>query len=519
LRSAGQAAGLAAGLAGESFWRQLCNLGAGGERGVGAWATGWAASRWRSWSLARQFATCASIVLVPAMLVTGHWVSGRLEEGATHRVGSTALLYMENFVEPLVQDLVIGDALSPAAIDQLGRILQETTLGQRVVSFKIWRHDGAVIAGSRPELIGQRFPMSAGLNGAFRGIPKVEFDHLTAVENVYEQKLGFPILEIYVPLRARGSDRIIAVGEFYERATELKTELKRAQLLSWLVVGGVTVSMLSALFAIVQRGSRTIERQTAALEQRVGELTVLLEENQLLRERARQASARASESNEGFLRRLGADLHDGPAQLISAVLLRVDSGQDQPDKPRKVLDTTYVRTVLTDALKDIRNLARGLAVPEIDALGLDAALKHAIEQHQSVTGTRVMVTLAALPSVPQSLKLCAYRFVQEGLTNAFRHAGGVGQTVDARVDTGDIVVTVTDAGGGTGGSSDGSPPNGRDERMASGFGLRALSDRIESIGGTLSVDHCAIHGTRLVARLPIFRVETMELGDGNQYAS
>jgi signal transduction histidine kinase len=475
------------------------------------WVTDWVVHRWQSWSLARQFANCASIVLIPAMLVTGHWVSGRLEEGATQRAGATALLYMENFVEPLVQDLVVGQELSTTSMHRLGRLLQETTLGQRVVSFKIWRHDGAVIAGSRPDLIGQRFPMSAGLDGAFRGIPKVEFDHLNEAENAYEKNLGLPILEIYVPLRARGTDRVVAVGEFYEKATELKLDLKRAQLLSWLVVGGVTVSMLSALFAIVQRGSRTIERQTLALEQRVGELTELLAENQQLRERARQASARASESNEGFLRRLGADLHDGPAQLISAVLLRVDSGQEPTDKPRKVLDTQFVRAVLTDALKDIRNLARGLAVPEIDALTLDAALHHAIQQHQSVTGTRVAATLPVLPCVPQSVKLCAYRFVQEGLTNAFRHAGGVGQVVDARVVDGDVMITVSDAGGGS------------DQPVATataaGFGLRALSDRIESIGGTLSVDRTAIVGTRLVATLPIFRAETMEFGDAPRNVS
>jgi signal transduction histidine kinase len=451
--------------------------------------------------------------MLPAMTVTGLWVGSRIEEGATQRAGASALLYMESFVEPLVQDLATAGELAPGRVQQLNRILDETSLGQRVLSFKIWQRGGLVAASSRPDVVGQRFPLTPGLIGAFGGVPKVKFEHLTEVENRFEQKLGVPILEVYVPLRAIGSEEVIAVGEFYEKATELKMELNRARLLSWLVVAGVTLSMLSALFAIVHRGSQTIERQHAALEQRVGELTDLLAENQQLRERARQASARASESNEGFLRRLGADLHDGPAQLISAVLLRVDGGTDPAKAPAKAQDTVYIRKVLTDALKDIRNLARGLAVPEIDALPLDEALRHAADRHRSVTNTRVAVHLEPLPMVPQSVKLCAYRFVQEGLTNAFRHAGGLGQTIAADVDNGDVVVTVTDSGGNAT-----SPTGAASADRGRGFGLKALSDRIESIGGTLQIERCPAHGTRLTARLPIFIVDstdTNELGVGN----
>jgi signal transduction histidine kinase len=460
----------------------------------------WVAQQWRSWTLARQFATCASIILIPAMTVTGLWVGSRIEEGVTQRAGSSALLYMENFVEPLVQDLAVSSELSPSAVDRLGNLLRDTTLGQRVLSFKIWGSAGQVLAGSRADLIGQRFPMSPSLMGALRGIPKVEFDHLMEAENRFEKNLGVPILEIYVPLRARGSDQIIAVGEFYEKAIELKVELNRARIYSWLVVGGVTLSMLGALFAIVRRGSETIDRQRETLEQRVGELTDLLAENQQLRERARQASARAGESNEGYLRRLGADLHDGPAQLISAVLLRVDNSlaASAGEQTRAAQNNAYIHKVLTDALTDIRNLARGLAVPAIDALPLDAALRHAVDQHRGVTETRVAVDLGALPDVPAAVKLCAYRFVQEGLTNAFRHAGGIGQTVTAETDGDDVVLTVTDAG------ATGKPEPAEKSR---GFGLTALADRIESIGGTLHIERCPTQGTRLTARLPIFGVD------------
>lgn len=457
---------------------------------------------WHGWSLARQFATCASIVLLPAMTLMGVWVSGRIQEGVTHSAATSAALYMENFVEPLVQDLTHGNALSRPKVEALGSLLKDTTLGLKILTFKIWSKDGVVIASSRPELVDKKFIPSAGLRKAWTGSVVSEFDALKDVENQFEKNTGIPLLEIYMPLRERGSDRIIAVGEFYERAEELKGELDRARLMSWLVVAVVTLSMLSALFAIVRRGSQTIVQQRGRLQQRVDELTRLLAENKNLRHRAQQATARASESNEVYLRRLGADLHDGPAQLISLALLRLDerpsppaAAGSEPAGVDKTVERIGVRTVLTDALKELRNIAAGLAVPEIEELTLGRSLVSVVERHEQLTRTQVALRCGPLPDlISPALKLCAYRFVQEGLNNAYRHAGGVGQSVDVKQDGGNVVLTVSDAGGGSKKDEDG---------VSSGLGLRGLADRIESLGGTLQIKKSEGGGMTLTATLPL----------------
>jgi hypothetical protein len=169
---------------------------------------------WRNWSLARQFGTCATLVMLPAMLAIGAWVSSRIEHSVTHSAGVSAALYMENFVEPLVQNLARDTNITPANAAQLTRLLTDTSLGQKVLSFKIWGPDGQILASNRTNLIGQRFQMSKGLVAAWSGIASTEFDHLKDAENLYERGTGFALLEVYIPLRARGSDRIIAVGEF-----------------------------------------------------------------------------------------------------------------------------------------------------------------------------------------------------------------------------------------------------------------------------------------------------------------
>ena len=73
-----------------------------------------------------------------------------------------------------------------------------------------------------------------------------------------------------------------------------------------------------------------------------------------------------------------------------------------------------------------------------------------------------------------------YRFVQEGLNNAYRHAGGHGQTVECRHEGDVFVLRVSDDGGGTA---------GRPETSEGSLGLFGLRGRVESLGGTFSVRH------------------------------
>jgi signal transduction histidine kinase len=463
------------------------------ERATGIWRH--IKDTWATWSLARQFGTCASLVLLPAMLLIGLWVSSRIKDSVTHNAGASAALYMENFVEPLIQDLAAGTPISPENVETLGRLLTDTSLGQKVLTFKIWTKGGIVVASSRAELVGKQFTPSSGLLAAWQGRASSEFDHLDDAENEFEKSTGIPLLEVYIPLRERGTDRIIGVAEFYEKAYRLKTELIRARLLSWLVVGAVTLSMLSALFAIVRRGSETIELQRAALESRVTELTEL-------RSRAQNAFARATESNESYMRRLGADLHDGPAQLISLALLKL--GIDPPGQevakgsgtPNPASDDNIcIRQVLTDALRDIRNLAVGFAVPEIESISLVDAIRTVVNRHERLTETSVAFNVDGnLPGVSHATRLCAYRFVQEGLSNAYRHAGGVGQAVHVGTDGENVIITVADSGYRT---------EAGVRSTGSGLGLRGMADRIESLGGSLDVVLRGEDGTKLTARLPI----------------
>jgi signal transduction histidine kinase len=140
-------------------------------------------------------------------------------------------------------------------------------------------------------------------------------------------------------------------------------------------------------------------------------------------------------------------------------------------------------------------LSKGLALPELEALAFEDAIELAIAKHERRSGTSVSVRFPKkLPAVPCSVKTCAYRFVQEGLNNAFRHAGGAGQSVDASWDGARLEIEVSDKGPGIAAID---KANGASSK--SGLGLSGMRDRIESIGGTMLVHTAAGGGTRLRA--------------------
>ena len=471
-----------------------------------------AKSVWSRFTLAQRFAVACFAVLVAGMLVMGRWVSEQIEDGVTQNSAVTTALYMNSFVAPEVSELADQETLSPASMATLDRLHKETPLGERILSFKIWGPGGRIVYSSRPSIIGKVFPETPSLKGAWNGQVTAEFSDLEDEEDSLERIHGRRLLEIYSPVRAKGSDRVIAVAEFYESADELKAQLLTARISSWIVVAAVTLIMFGLLFGIVRGGSQTIARQQRELRTRVRELSALLKQNEELHERARRATSRATEINERFLRRVSADLHDGPAQALGFALLRLDSVKQYIDGCKyadqvegcpnagKMSDSDNVdsiRASLNEALQEIRNLSAGLALPELGELTLNQCLQRVVRSHERRTGTRVETHINGVPSkMPLPFKIAIYRFVQEALHNAYSHGGGEGQRVEvATEDNAVLNVTVSDAGSGFDLS--------RKLETPGHLGLVGMRERVESLGGDFLLQSTPNQGTRVSARLPL----------------
>src|SRR5262249_12596876 len=144
------------------------------------------------------------------------WVGDQLERGIIDRTASITALYVESFIEPPVATLTTGQWLSADDTETLDRLLGSTSFGDRIVALKIWSPGGTDLYSADRSLVGRSFPIDAGLADALAGNVHAEMSPLDQAENVVESQEFDHLLEMYVPVRAPGSDRIIAAAEFYQ---------------------------------------------------------------------------------------------------------------------------------------------------------------------------------------------------------------------------------------------------------------------------------------------------------------
>lgn len=234
-------------------------------------------------------------------------------------------------------------------------------------------------------------------------------------------------------------------------------------------------------------------RQSKRLEEAMADLRGSLKANEELRQKLQKSNAQVSEVNEATLQRLGADLHDGPAQLLTYSLMRlgkfapaIASAHGQAGKE----DLEQVRSALSDSLSELRNISQGLSLPpHLTTASLEKTIELAVAMHRERTGSRVNMVTSNLPlECPQALKVCVYRVVQESLANAYKHARTAEQTVRAYLDD-HLVLEITDQGSGF-------EPN---DLKSDGLGLSGMRSRIEALGGTLHVQSVVGSGTKLTA--------------------
>jgi signal transduction histidine kinase len=451
--------------------------------------------------LDQRFMLAGSLVSLLGMAAIGLWVNEKIVDSVTRNSAIAAAVYMESFIAPLSQELLAEDSLSPATVSRLRQILASGPFTDRIVSVKIWKRGGLIAFSTDADLIGRRFEPTESLRRAWAGHLEAEFDEIDDDEAAEERARNVPLLEVYNPIHSIHTGDIIAVAEFYQIATELQRDLTGARITSWLVVGAFSAVTFALLFGIVRSGSRLIGRQHAELAARFADLTRVSAQNEALRRRIQGASLRAAELNERQLRRISAELHDGPAQALALASLRLESLAGRRSSPcgADEAEAETIRQSLDEALRDIRDLCRGITLPELRGRTVSDVLKLAVETHERRTRTIVALSDstgaegARQPEHP--MLICIYRFLQEGLMNAFRHAGGREQRVEARTLGRSLEIEVADAGPGLGDT--------RTDLDHSGLGLLGLRERIEVLGGALRVESVEAGGTRLTMRLPL----------------
>lgn len=452
-------------------------------------------SGWRDASISVRFSVVAGLITLSGMFIVGEWAARRVEAGIIDNHAADAALYTDSVIAAHLQELSTSDVLSDGGREKVTALLA-TFLNRSMVGYRIWKGDTLVHA-ERADLIGKRRPPSQMRAKAQSGEVVSALRPATSSQFLPSVAPGQRLLEIYAPVRRQGSSEIIALVETYEIAVTLESDVATARFGSWVIIGLIGALMQALQIVTAHGASRTIERQKRSLAERVETLSRMLAENNLLRLRT-EAGTRLAHNNERFLRKIGADLHDGPLQLLGIATLRLDDIRVQAAKAPQAIDLDdieeleFVRECLAETAREIRDIAAGLSLPDLDAQPLEKVVTLSARRHERLSGLPVVLDIAGpLPHASQSLKECIYRLVQEGLSNVLRHAAGKGQRVRVQSGEGTLRVDVMDEGPGI--------VSGQSAEEGTAQGLIGLRDRVEALGGRLALAARPEGGSQLTA--------------------
>jgi PAS domain S-box-containing protein len=187
-------------------------------------------------------------------------------------------------------------------------------------------------------------------------------------------------------------------------------------------------------------------------------------------------------------RRIERDLHDGAQQRLVTLTMKLRALETVRGPQAEALgrDVAEIAAALDDVLDDLRETARGLHPVILSRGGLGLALK-ALGRRSPIP---VELDVRVRDRLPEPVEVAAYYVVAEALTNAAKHAQASFVTVEAEVIDGDLRVSVQDDGVG------GADP-------ARGSGLVGLTDRVEALGGKLTLRSPPAAGTTLRIDLPL----------------
>ena len=158
-------------------------------------------------------------------------------------------------------------------------------------------------------------------------------------------------------------------------------------------------------------------------------------------------SRRAIVAQEEERARVARELHDDLGQLLTALRLELDF--IRRGHPRIAESFATVTSIVDTAVKSLRRLCRGLRPPLLDDLGLEASARQLVTDFTMRADCRVELSAEVDEEhgpLPREVTLCAYRVLQEALTNVSRHAHAHTVRVEVGRREGDLFVEVSDDG-------------------------------------------------------------------------
>lgn len=219
-------------------------------------------------------------------------------------------------------------------------------------------------------------------------------------------------------------------------------------------------------------------------------------------ENKRYLALRVIKAQEIERRRIAREMHDGPAQALSNVVLKAEICEKlaEMDMGKALTELGNLKDVVRSCLTDVRRIIYDLRPMSIDDLGLKPTLQKYIENFSNQNNIRIDLSVRGDETRirDNNIMLAIFRVVQECLSNTGKHADAT--FVSIQLECTDTVVVLRIKDDGVGFDTSTLNEYNRDEH--GGFGVFGMKERVELLEGTFSINSVIGNGTTVKVKLP-----------------
>ena len=197
--------------------------------------------------------------------------------------------------------------------------------------------------------------------------------------------------------------------------------------------------------------------------------------------------------------RLAREIHDTVAQGLSSIQMLLHAAERADPDGAGVEHVVLARETAASALADARHFIRELTPPDLDGRGLGGALRRLASTQWAAQGLPVEVRVSDAVDLPMHVQTALLRIAQGAIANVIQHADADSARITLTVGGDRLQFTIADDGRGFDPAQSPGAPTGRSDS----FGLRATRERVDQLGGTLTVTSAPGEGTALTIDLTL----------------
>jgi signal transduction histidine kinase len=262
---------------------------------------------------------------------------------------------------------------------------------------------------------------------------------------------------------------------------------------------GAAVVITAAIVRVTQALERERARQLeSAREERLRVMEQIQSEMAKREQMRRELLQHTVFCQEEERARIARELHDETSQTLSALSLDLATLKTMLPKEEKSQEfVDRLQSLNKQMAQGLYRLVHDLRPAQLDDLGLIPALQYLAEQDAPGKGLDIRLIIEGKKRrLDASVETVLYRIAQEALTNIARHAQTQQGTITLRFKTQQVVLQIEDRGSGFDLSKNFLPPQG--------WGLAGMRERVEAVGGDLSIRSEPGQGTTVGAVIPLY---------------